>query len=80
MFPIDRLFALVVHAQGSHMTGPEKRRYVIDEMNGILLEHGKPQLNENVLEFVEQLIGILVSVAKRNVDMGTFTKKLTCFK
>jgi len=80
MFPVNRLFTLVVYAQGSRMTGIEKRRYVIAELNGILLEHGKPQLNEHVLEFVEQLIDVLVAVAKRNIDMGTFTKKLKCFK
>jgi hypothetical protein len=62
------------------MKGDEKRAFVIDELNGILLEHGKPVLNEHVVEFVEQLIDLLVVVAKRNVDMGAFTNKLTCFK
>jgi hypothetical protein len=80
MFPVGRLFSLVVIAQGSRMKGEEKRRFVISELNGILLEHSKPVLNEHVLEFVEQLIDLLVVVAKRNIDMGAFTKKLTCFK
>ena len=80
MFPVGRLFSLVVIAQGSRMKGEEKRRFVIDELNGVLLECGKPVLNEHVLEFVEQLIDMLVMVAKRNTDMGAFTKKLTCFK